>query len=116
LRNRAWICSWAISVIVEMSENASSCMYTSVGGGGAEGEEMSVLGEDDFGLPFLYTTNNTRAMRITVPIIPAGEENNQRFDWKGLLKKISKRCRISLASKVPETTSGPTEMLAERLK
>jgi hypothetical protein len=62
-------------------------MYTSVGGGGAEGEEMSVFGEDDFGQPFLYTMNDTRAMKITVPIIPAGEENNQWFDWKGLLKK-----------------------------
>jgi hypothetical protein len=27
-------------------------------------------------------------MEITVPIIPAGEENNQWFDWKGLLKNI----------------------------
>jgi hypothetical protein len=48
---------------------------------------MSVFGEDDFGQHFLYTTNDTRAMRITVPLIPAGEKNNQRFDWKGLLKK-----------------------------
>ena len=30
-------------------------MYTSAGRGGAEGEEMSVFGEDDFGQPFLYT-------------------------------------------------------------
>ena len=55
-------------------------MYTSVGGGGAEGEEMSVFGEDDFGQHFLYTTNDTRAMRITVPIIAAGDENNQWCD------------------------------------
>ncbi len=58
-------------------------MYTSVGGGV---EEMSVFGEDDFGQPFLYTTNDTRAIKITVSIIPAGEENNQWFDWKGLYK------------------------------
>jgi len=45
---------------------------------------MSVLGKDDFGQRFLYTTNDTRAMRITVPIIPAGEKNNQWFYWKGL--------------------------------
>ena len=62
---------------------------------------MSVLGKDDFGQRFLYTTNDTRAMRITVPIIPAGDENNQWCDWKGLFKE-SKRCRSSLASKVPE--------------
>ncbi len=41
---------------------------------------MSVFGEDDFGQHFLYTTNDTRPMRITVTIIPAGDENNQWCD------------------------------------
>jgi len=57
---------------------------------GADGKVETVFVGGDLEQHFEYTPKDMRAIKPTVPIIAAGEENSQWHDWNGSFRESSR--------------------------